>query len=49
MIVLHVCSCISITHIVMVIRFYEGSDKLLRLIGLSLNFCLVFTMLHVKI
>ena len=33
----------------MVIRFYEESDKLLRLIGLSLNCCLVFTMLHVKI
>ena len=31
----------------MVILFYEGSDKLLRLIGLSLNCCLVLTTLHI--
>ena len=36
----HVCSFISITHIIMVILFYEESDKLLRLIKLSLRACL---------
>ena len=31
----------------MVILFYEESDKLLRLIRLSLNCCLVFTILRI--